>query len=236
MEPKKKIWHVLEESAVVRLLKSAHELVIIAIFYTAIFGVHLNRPSVEINYSVEEMDSPIRLAAVLKQQPGSQPLEGSDSLNKVAAFIASPKLLRLEIANYSSERVSDFEMKVAGVVSVSDIALSSTSAKLHTKREHAANVVIDNQGTLTLPNLEGLPPDSYTKILIWGQFLPGYLGPLVKASGAIDRIAVKERQTASGVGLFVARNIGSLTLLLILYLATVSSLRYRRKRDAIGSS
>ena len=230
----KGLWQKIEESSPVKLIKSAHELIIIVVFYAAVFGIQLSKPSLEVVYSVEKLDPPVSLAALVEDQ--GKEVDANIVLDRVSQLVGSRNLLVVEINNYSSNRVEDFELKVFGVIKVADVSFSSTSAKLYAERVAAASFSLDSRGLFTLPKLHTLPPNSSTRVLIWGHFLPRYVGNSVEASGAIEGISVRERGEASGFGLFLANNIGSLTLILIVYLVAVSSLRYRRRRgEAVGA-
>ena len=231
-------WDKIEQSKLVRVLKSAHELIIIGVFYVAFFGIQVSKPNLEIIYSLEKLDPPIKLASLMVQESKARASQGGDPLLRHIGSVAESKnLLLIELKNNSPTKIEEFELKVVAVAHVADLALTSTSDRLYTERERLALFKLDPQGVLTLPNLNELPPNSATRILVWGHFLPmSFVGDSVEAAAAVDKIVIKQRQEASGLGLFVANNISSLAILLVMYLVTMASLRYRRRRDAVANS
>lgn len=214
--------------AVLGYIKTGQELITLAVFYFTIVGFQLGRPDVSVTYDLQDIAPAAGMSRTLATQAQNSAKGAAPSAidSEVERLIKSPNILRVEIVNSTHARIDDFEITINGVETAADAALASSSPSMN---ENASNLALFklSDATLSFPNLKTLPPRARITLLVWGKITPAIFAEPVRVSAAAPRIHISERRTISGFGLFIARNAGALTFVLLIYflLTTMSRVR-----------
>lgn len=220
---------------VIGYARNGHEIITMALVYMAITGLHLGEPDLQVTYDSQNLGSAARLSREIDQLP-LETKHAAWPLRSAAERVAtSPDLLRIDITNNTHERVTDLEVGIPGVVEVADAAIVTSSQVMNRDAERLATVVLNNS-IATLPNLKELPPHAHVTIFLWGKVSALDFFDGIRVVAAVPRVQVSERQTATGLRLFVARNLGSLTVILLVYFLLTAIARTRRNSEQNAST
>ena len=119
------------------------------------------------------------------------PLFPADSVSSLPSD-ESYDLLRIEIHNRSEKPVEGFELRIRGVKDFDRLAMYSNSRRMIENRDIKNLAEFVGQRELYFRDLDVIPPDSSTLVLVWGEVVPPLMGQTVDVR---PPNAVEYRQT-----------------------------------------
>lgn len=144
------------------------------------------------------------------------PLFPADSVSPLPSD-ESYDLLRIEIHNRSEKPVEGFELHVRGVKDLDRLAMYSNSRRMIESLDIKNLAEFVGQRELYFRDLDVVPPDSSTLVLVWGEVVPPLMGQTVELR---PRNAVEDRQSRriSGWPLVLVDNLPIILTALAIFL------------------
>ncbi|HEX9751038.1 MAG TPA: hypothetical protein VGB22_07135 [candidate division Zixibacteria bacterium] len=191
---------------------------------------HFTPPDLSITYQMLDTIKPVHTKTAWDTASNSIPDSLSTLKQQISKFLGVTQILRVTFENNSRMTITDIALSLRLAREITDCAVESRDLLLIKRQSEICTYAEREDGSFVFESIGELPPHAGFVLTIWGSFGSREQPAPIDVSSSANSNSVRRASLITGVGLYLAENLFSLTVTFIFFIVLAIAVRLGRKK------